>query len=133
MKQRISLFFLTVSVVLMMGHNLIPHCHHGHGMDEYGTALESSDASCFKHDNPLGYVFSIVAHNHAGMTYIEHLHGDVSIEKKTNTKPEVKVQTFDVLFGIALDGVKNWTFPPPEIYLFDVYNIRGLRAPPFFT
>lgn len=132
MKRRISIFFLTLSVALMMGHNLIPHCHDGHLGHDHGAKLETQREFCLGH-GLLGDVFSTVAHNHAGMVFFEHLQGEQSLELKSEKKSLPKVESWEMSNVFAELPIKHGSFSPPSQYLSDPPNIRGLRAPPIFS
>lgn len=130
MKRRISLFFLTISVALMMGHNLIPHCHHGHIGEDSGTIVEHTHDHLHAHEGLLGSIFSTVAHNHAGMLFFEHLVGDVTLEKKSKSKASIEVRQQTLLIVFAVPLAQLWAPLPPDFHFSNHPEIRGLRAPP---
>jgi hypothetical protein len=130
MKRRISIFFLTLSVALMMGHNLIPHCHHGHDGDEHAATLENPNDHNHSHEGLLGNIFSLVAHNHAGMVYLDHLEVDVSVEKKSEKKASVAILYQSFFYDFVALQSQDWAVPPPDFHFSSRPDIRGLRAPP---
>lgn len=130
MKRRISIFFLTLSVALMMGHNLIPHCHHGHIGEDSGTIVEHTRDHLHAYEGLLGSIFSTVAHNHAGMVYFDHLEVDVLVEKKSEKKASVAFFHQTLFYDFVALQSQDWALPPPDIHFSIKPDIRGLRAPP---
>ncbi|MCF1751766.1 hypothetical protein [Mariniradius sediminis] len=130
MKRRISIFFLTLSVALMMGHNLIPHCHHGHSGDEHKATPENPNDQLHSHEGLLGNIFSLVAHNHAGMVYFDHLEVDVLVKKKSEKKASVAFFHQTLFYDFVALQSQDWALPPPDFHFSNQSDIRGLRAPP---
>lgn len=118
-KKYIAIFFIYVSYIILLGHNIFPHSH----------SKTDNTSEHHKHHKGIGHLFDHFLHS-----------GDSFVTTKINYKIDASsiyycINILPVSFSIDADVLQNQlTFPPPETalaYISPHWSSSGLRAPPF--
>ena len=132
LKKSVSILMLFSALVIMLGHNFIPHHHHDFEHDEIARHQNNGN----HHDNDTedesegwGHFFSHLQHGSEGQTYLTSHTPTDKLSKKTSNFNAIHGSTF-ALKQIIVEVRQN---APP--YISDYYNSQnflpsGLRAPP---
>ncbi|MCR9015288.1 hypothetical protein [Aquiflexum gelatinilyticum] len=135
-KRYFSLFFLALSTLMMLGHSIIPHQHHG-SLDKshhnhHSDKVEIIGLNTADHHSILDNVFSFVPHGQKGVECISCPNMDETFNKQYfdfNAIIPVQIQ-----FNYRITDIQQFFFDYPDALLITRYFPPvGLRAPPFFS
>ncbi|MCH6235183.1 hypothetical protein [Cognataquiflexum rubidum] len=136
LKNYLSLFFLSVSTLMMLGHSIFPHHHHGNA-DEFHHNHHSHQGEVIgfnsaDHHGLLDNVFSFVPHGQKGVECISCPNMDETFNKQYFDFQSNDTLCLKISFPVFV--VNKQFFDPTEASLIVGYfPPGGLRAPPFFT
>jgi len=133
LKQYLSIFFLTLSTLMMLGHSIIPHHHHSHLEDSifHSINLPVYQSESNHHDGHLDNLFSLIPHGQKGVECISCPNIDEKFNKQNFTFIAIFPRYFEIIFPLILS--ENDFFDYYDTLLTSSYfPPGGLRAPPFF-
>ena len=134
-KSYLSLFFLSLSTLMMLGHSIIPHHHHshiedfgfsGHFHQEFSSEIESSH-----HHTLLENFFSLVSHGHEGMECISCPNMDETFNNEYFDFYSVHQDEIRPKFPL-IEEEKFFTEYNQDPFIFSYFPPGGLRAPPAY-
>jgi len=136
LKQYLSVIFLSLSTLMMLGHSIFPHHHHIHSEDSSfhrnfhqisGTGIEAGN-----HHDLLDNIFSLVPHAQKGVECISCPNMDETFNKQYFTFIAIVPRYFGI--NLPLFVSEKYFFGKPDtLFISSYFPPGGLRAPPIYS
>lgn len=134
LKNHLSLFFLYLSTLMMLGHGIVPHHHHGQvgSLDSHDHSLHHEGFDSHHEDQHLDHVFSNVQHGQKGVECISCPNIDEDFNNQNFSFPAISPLNLGINFSLI--PVEKFFFDYQDtLFISNYFPPGGLRAPPVFS
>ncbi len=133
LKQYLSIFFLSLSTLMMLGHSIVPHHHHGHvEFPDFQEQLPHIVHDSDRQDRHLNHVLFNIHQGQKGVECISCPNIDENFNNENFTFLAIVPTNIGLNFPLSL--CQKFFFDYQDsLFISNYFPPGGLRAPPFFT